>query len=415
MIIVRFNCRVITPMFIGNATSLESEIRPSAITGMMRFWWRAMNAPLAAKGIYKLRNTEEKLFGGVGDSVTRSSFDLWVENLNGKEKTAENLLADYDVTTGLAYLLYTLKHQNKNRLGFEPKSTSFDLVFSFRDKENLKKVLSSFWLSIFLGGFGTRARRGAGCLKITDVDFGVLVPNDLDLKFYSDKEENAESFFSQNYKRAKDLVQEVSGDSFSNTYSHLEGAKIRIHKGGHNDWGGALNNIGDIFQRSRGSKIVFGKKNEAKPKNIAFKDKEVLKKLKGKLHTSKYNKNKAKINSLDAKAAFGLPIQVMNVGEMNLANVKNDENHRSSPIVISCIFLNNKFHWTVTHLQGNFLPSNSNTIKVTTKRSLYANGKFELKKENEEYLKDNPFQKVDNTLLNYFLNQLNQHSHIITL
>ena len=43
---ITFHCEVITPMFIGNAIPGEVELRPTAIKGALRFWWRAMNGHL---------------------------------------------------------------------------------------------------------------------------------------------------------------------------------------------------------------------------------------------------------------------------------------------------------------------------------------------------------------------------------
>ncbi len=41
---ITFECETITPMFLACADGKTPELRPPSIKGLMRFWWRAMNA-----------------------------------------------------------------------------------------------------------------------------------------------------------------------------------------------------------------------------------------------------------------------------------------------------------------------------------------------------------------------------------
>ncbi len=41
---ITFECETITPMFLARADGKTPELRPPSIKGLMRFWWRAMNA-----------------------------------------------------------------------------------------------------------------------------------------------------------------------------------------------------------------------------------------------------------------------------------------------------------------------------------------------------------------------------------
>ncbi|MFQ3675622.1 MAG: type III-B CRISPR module RAMP protein Cmr1 [Endomicrobiia bacterium] len=54
---VKFECEVITPMFLCGADGRTAELRPPSIKGLMRFWWRALKG---LEDIAKLREEESK-------------------------------------------------------------------------------------------------------------------------------------------------------------------------------------------------------------------------------------------------------------------------------------------------------------------------------------------------------------------
>src|SRR5438067_992377 len=74
---ITFNCEIITPMFCGNATQ-DAELRPSAIKGALRFWWRAMQN---TTDVAKLREEEAAIFGSADEEVGRSKVVVEVEKL----------------------------------------------------------------------------------------------------------------------------------------------------------------------------------------------------------------------------------------------------------------------------------------------------------------------------------------------
>ncbi len=43
MTVINATYRIVTPMFIGNAEQKADSVRPPAIKGALRFWWRALN------------------------------------------------------------------------------------------------------------------------------------------------------------------------------------------------------------------------------------------------------------------------------------------------------------------------------------------------------------------------------------
>ncbi|MEO1263917.1 MAG: type III-B CRISPR module RAMP protein Cmr1, partial [Bacteroidota bacterium] len=189
MILARFRCRGITPIFIGNAEPNDVEIRPASITGLMRFWWRAMNARLAAKSLQKLQEAEEKIFGGVLSGGRRSSFNCWIEDVDGDIKDAGRLLGahNFNIYNGGGYLFYILINQNKDQKGYAP-GLEFELVFTSESEKYFRQAIASFWLAVNLGGFGTRSRRGGGAIQSElaelegidnlGIDFNITYVND---------------------------------------------------------------------------------------------------------------------------------------------------------------------------------------------------------------------------------------------
>jgi len=68
---VTFELEVLTPMFMYGADQSEPEVRPSAIKGMIRYWWRLLRADMwrSDEGIREMRKKEKQLFGGVSDGA----------------------------------------------------------------------------------------------------------------------------------------------------------------------------------------------------------------------------------------------------------------------------------------------------------------------------------------------------------
>ncbi len=49
---IKFECEIITPMFLGGADGKSAELRAPTINGALRFWWRAMNGHLPLKELH---------------------------------------------------------------------------------------------------------------------------------------------------------------------------------------------------------------------------------------------------------------------------------------------------------------------------------------------------------------------------
>ena len=155
---VTFKCEVVTPMFLAGADGIEPDLRPPSIKGAMRFWWRALHGYMDVK---TLREKEVEVFGGGGDSAKRSRLII---------KTS------HPKWDGV-YEAPMLPHKPHKRdqvwkEAYKPENTVFDVQFriSHGDREfDLEKFRSFFILTLLLGGFGKRSRRGFGSVKITGI------------------------------------------------------------------------------------------------------------------------------------------------------------------------------------------------------------------------------------------------------
>ncbi len=65
-----------------------------------------------------------------------------------------------------SYFWFSLKLQKREN-NFYPPKTKFSVTFIAKNDEILNIALGSFWALIYLGGVGSKMRRGAGSLKVT--------------------------------------------------------------------------------------------------------------------------------------------------------------------------------------------------------------------------------------------------------
>ncbi len=119
----------------------------------------------------------------------------------------------------------------------------FNLNLVSSDKKAYDYACASLWLSIYLGGFGTRARRGGGNLEIEkmngecELDFICNAKNKSELKNYL--QENLDKLFAISIKKDNRC-----------DYTTLKDAKIFVFNP-ENNWRDALNSIGEEFKTFR--------------------------------------------------------------------------------------------------------------------------------------------------------------------
>ncbi len=140
-------CKLITPMLMHGEDTTVAELRPPAIKGAMRFWWRAIHGNLS---LDELKKQESLLFGGANEnSAVKSSFRI-------------KLLMGYLQTEQID----PLPHKNSRfRINGYKENQNFKIEFIGRELDIVNDI---FELTSILGGFGQRSRRGFGSIQVQD-------------------------------------------------------------------------------------------------------------------------------------------------------------------------------------------------------------------------------------------------------
>lgn len=376
---ITFTCETITPMFLTGADGETPELRAPSIKGALRFWWRALNGHLVTsetEGIKNLLTEDEKLFGGTSSDTRKSNVlvrvlfkedNITLINIDTIKRRSES---------GVKYLFYSLTELQEGREGLDTKN-QFKIILSSKNKNDLLKACASFWIVSNLGGFGSRARRGGGGISIRAIGGDIDIITKSNLVFNLSPASNLVLNFKKNTEIIKTLLDTKKIHSQIQKYSLFDTKKVYFSKTTFTTWDKALNNIGSIM-------ISYRKGKGAK----------------------KREERTFTMDTLNQKAAFGLPIRVQNDTELNFKELYN---RRSSPIWITVIKnLEGKFHWVVTHLQGGFMPPNTSLYFKSKNPNLsyVEEGTSEIKREY-------PFEKEDDKLLLKFIETVKEHSNYI--
>lgn len=130
---------------------VRAETRVPSLKGMLRYWWRALQADTTYEPLLK---AEQQLFGGVGEKEgRRSPVVLQIQQPLRSEKTA-----------------LALPHRNGVQVKGIEENQSFILTMRLYQKDAHLLETYHNWLGLMfmLSGFGQRARRGAGALQYED-------------------------------------------------------------------------------------------------------------------------------------------------------------------------------------------------------------------------------------------------------
>ena len=333
-----FKLEFITPAFIGGAKPRKAELRPASFVGLLRWWWRALRCEEDTEKLYE---EDVKIFGGhLEEKATASkvmirikrvdeNFNL-VEDKSLKDYAKLNYFYDRNKRTlsgkdaGIGYLLYSTLLYSTGEKSFIAPGSQFELTF-LGDGEIIKHYVASLWCLVFLGGIGTRARRGAGNMNCLSVE-----PEFKELSFRPDPK-NLMSWIETNLKQAKKIV----NGGLSNKklkYSHLcPSVKIAISKEYYRDYKEALNQIGSFFKRYREEQY-----------------------------------RKGNIDILFDMGYFGLPIRHSN-GEFLKAG---GYFRRSSPLIIRVLRVEDSYRWVLVKLNGEFLPENTKLKFASQQKSV---------------------------------------------
>jgi CRISPR-associated protein Cmr1 len=305
-----FDLEFITPAFIGGANQ-QAELRPASFVGLLRWWWRALKGEC---NIEKLREEEVKIFGGIAKNLRKEEIKMASPvylRVEGDVRKGNNLINQCRLNAGVGYLYHFVTVKGKREF-IEPDSR-LRLTLIGKD-EFLKHYIASLWALIFLGGVGSRSRRGGGNLRVVSYEPKDLV-EDLEISFTPT--DNLREWLIENIKNAKKLVgsSNTSCDKYSNLpYPKNGDIKLEISKTKFNTWYEALNDIGKEFMKFR-------------------------------------SENKQSV--FDA-AVFGFSVIR---GKGLFVEAKEKIKRRSSPVIIKVVKNSEgKYQWMVLGLEGKFLP-----------------------------------------------------------
>ncbi|MEN3046694.1 MAG: type III-B CRISPR module RAMP protein Cmr1 [Candidatus Hydrothermales bacterium] len=236
-------CKLVTPMFMAGADSRTPELRASEFKGMMRWWWRAIKAE---DNIERLKEEESKIFGGTEEG--KSKLKIVINTLS--ISTGNDISREINNYRGLRYLFYStfaLRTRGEQILrSYFTEGTQFLITLSSNDEKSFEIGVASLWLAIFLGGFGTRARRGGGNIEILDAQRN-FKNEGFDLKCQAKNKGELKDFIQNNIQTIKDICGQGNG---TRKYTNLKNAKIFIFDP-KNNWKDALNFLGEKYKDFR--------------------------------------------------------------------------------------------------------------------------------------------------------------------
>lgn len=306
---ITFEIETITPMFLAGADQSKVELRAASIKGLLRFWWRAVRSK---SSIEALRKEESEIFGSSDEGVGGARFSIRVTQPNEKTITVYPNPGRQDP---VGYHLYSVFMQRGKERPYYPEGSKFKLILTSRDENVLKIASASLWTLVYLGGMGTRARRGAGNMVVRNLEGegGLFSGTELDFIPKGSNAEEVAEWLKHNFELAKKLINNDK-TTFISEYSNLSFSRFVISSKNFTTWKDALGASG--FK--------------------AFRD-----------------SNKSRIFETPS---FGFPImhsdRTIVTGKVGNEAVS----RRSSPLLFKVIKTDKKFYWIVIRLTGELLP-----------------------------------------------------------
>ncbi|ODS41418.1 MAG: type III-B CRISPR module RAMP protein Cmr1 [Candidatus Altiarchaeales archaeon WOR_SM1_79] len=294
MFSAKFELEVITPLMTSSGKTIDgspypkntirgriilkkkiktSEIRVPSIKGVIRWWFRAITPH---NDIKELKKIEEGIFGST-EKASKIRMRIEYENLltgnwsNKDRKKYESFVKNkrYSIN-GFYYLSFTnfvestKKGETDVRQFIAPRS-KFNLIISSLDKNAFENAVISFWFALNFGGFGNRARRGFGDLKVRKVEINPKPANGEILNSFSFNPDNTLESYNEMIKNGIEGWKkyfEKKGCGSTNKYTNILDAKFYlIDKENLNEniiteypldsWEKALDDAGKRFQYFR--------------------------------------------------------------------------------------------------------------------------------------------------------------------
>lgn len=206
---ITMELEAITPVFIAGADqrNIESEgLRPATLRGLMRWWFRAMAGGMTS--IKPMQRLENSVFGSTTNKSTI--------NVMSVPKPGESKMVQIgQVVSSNRYLWFSLAMQakrNERNLCYAPKS-KFRISLMSRDEgsKELRVATGALWALLYLGGVGSRMRRGGGSMKVLKVEGNTFA---YEFKFEGKTLSEAKDFIISNLKSILGDYRQLVGSDY---------------------------------------------------------------------------------------------------------------------------------------------------------------------------------------------------------
>lgn len=238
---ISFEIETVTPMFLAGADGKTAELRPSSLKGLLRYWWRALQAESDSSS---LRNSESAIFG----SVDRGGcFSIQIKH--EPFKATRNKFPNHPVSVEgktfkiniLEYLAYGT-HERKDGANvfirdYIPPNTKFNVILNIVNENYKKEILTTFYVFSLFGGAGSRNRNGFG-------SFDVLNKT----KVFEDIKNDFSLDFPYKTGNITKLIRRVGIQSY---FSFSDQTKVFGAKKSIDLWDKALADIGVLYKQTR--------------------------------------------------------------------------------------------------------------------------------------------------------------------
>ncbi|WP_018084469.1 type III-B CRISPR module RAMP protein Cmr1 [Desulfurispora thermophila] len=223
---ISLECETITPLFWGGADGRVVELRPPALKGILRFWWRAIRAFTAG-----YREKEAQIFGGGHGNKVKSAFTIRLDGQDVKNNSSLDKLPAHHNVKGhklniLEYLAYGTYDYKKgegnifNRPYIKP-GYKFRLLIDLKgDMHCQDELLEALQVFFLFGALGARSRNGFGNIALTDSNpseykqkLMALPEKELIEKYLTQKEKPDFTAFSSHCKLFKTIKEYDTWDA----------------------------------------------------------------------------------------------------------------------------------------------------------------------------------------------------------
>lgn len=235
-------------MFLSGADQGKAELRAPSIKGLLRYWWRAIQAE---PNIDNLKKREGEIFGSSDEKKGGgSSFSIRLTHNSlptTKEKfpkqnimvTSKGKTFPVNVLEYLAYGTYEYKKGEGNvflREWIRP-STKFNIEMTIFKETFIEEVIKAMYAFSIFGGIGSRSRNGFGGFTVLNKKdaFESLSNIFLDDDIY-------------NKKNILNFVKKIANQPYQ---SFTQDTKLFRVKKTFDTWDSALAEIGKIYRSAR--------------------------------------------------------------------------------------------------------------------------------------------------------------------